>query len=214
MNINKLLTTVNYKKATNKQNKYIVIHYVGAEGSAENNCKYFQRFYRGASAHYFVGHNGEIWQCVEDFNTAWHCGALKYKHKYCRNTNSIGVEMCCRKGSSGWYFEPSTITSTVGLVKELMAKYNIPVENVLRHYDITGKICPQPYVANSAAWDSFKAALVDKAPVVEKPQKTVEELAREVIKGLWGNGAERKKRLTAAGYNYTEIQRLVNKLMK
>ena len=211
MKINKLLTTVNYKKASNKKNKYIVIHYVGAEGTAENNCKYFQRFYRGASANYFVGHSGEIWQSVEDHNIAWHCGALKYKHKECRNNNSIGVEMCCRKGSKGWYFEQATINSTIGLVKELMKKYNIPAENVLRHYDITGKKCPEPYVTNTAAWNSFKAALVD-SKAVEK--KTVEQLAKEVIAGKWGNGAERKKRLTAAGYDYKTVQNKVNQLLK
>lgn len=215
MNINKLLTTVNYKKALNKQNKYIVLHYVGAEGGAEANCKYFERFYRGASAHYFVGHAGEVWQCVEDSNIAWHCGAVKYKHKECRNTNSIGIEMCCRKGANGWYFEQATITAAIGLVKELMRKYNIPVENVIRHYDVTGKICPQPYVANNAAWESFKAALVDMpAPVEPVVNKTIAELAAEVIAGKWGNGADRKKRLKAAGYNYTEVQRAVNKLLK
>ena len=212
MKINKLLTTVNFKKALNKQNKYIVIHYVGAEGGAEANCKYFERFYRGASAHYFVGHNGELWQCVEDSNIAWHCGAVKYKHKECRNSNSIGIEMCCRKGANGWYFEEATITATIGLVKELMKKYGIPASNVIRHYDVTGKICPQPYVANTAAWDSFKAALVDSTKPAES--KTVAELAAEFIAGKWGNGTDRKKRLKAAGYDYNTIQKLVNKLLK
>lgn len=214
MNINKLLTTVNFKKGVNKQNKYIVIHYVGAEGGAEANCKYFQRFYRGASAHYFVGHNGELWQSVEDKDIAWHCGAAKYKHKDCRNTNSIGVEMCCRKDSNGWHFEEATITATIGLVRELMTKYNIPVENVLRHYDITGKICPQPYVANNAAWLAFKAALTDNKQPEPVVKKTIAEIAAEVIAGKWGNGAERKTKLTAAGYNYAEAQAAVNELLK
>ena len=110
MKINKKLTKINYKKGTNKKNKYIVIHYVGATGGAEANCKYFEKLYRGASAHYFVGHEGEIWQCVEDKNIAWHCGALKYKHKSCRNTNSICIEMCCKKDvKQKWYFEKETI---------------------------------------------------------------------------------------------------------
>ena len=161
MEINKLLTTINYREATNKQNKYIVIHYVGATGGAEANCKYFQKEYRGASAHYFVGHAGEVWQCVEDKNIAWHCGATRYKHAACRNDNSIGIEMCCRKNFSNntWYFEEETINSTIGLVKELMAKYNIPASNVIRHYDVTGKRCPEPYVRNTAAWNTFKASL-------------------------------------------------------
>lgn len=161
MEINKLLTTVNFKASSNKQNKYIVIHYVGATGGAEANCKYFASTYRGASAHYFVGHEGEIWQCVEDKDIAWHCGATRYKHAACRNDNSIGIELCCRKNFSNgtWYFEEETVNSAIGLVKELMAKYNIPVSNVIRHYDVTGKRCPEPYVRDTGAWNTFKAGL-------------------------------------------------------
>ena len=161
MKINKLLTKVNYRKGTNKQNKYIVVHYVGATGGAEANCRYFQSNYRGASAHYFVGHEGEIWQCVEDSNIAWHCGASSYKHPYCRNENSIGIELCCRKNNSNgtWYFEEETVKATIELTKELMKKYNIPAANVIRHYDVTGKTCPEPYVRDTAAWNTFKANL-------------------------------------------------------
>ena len=92
MQINKLLTTVNYKKGNGKQNKYIVIHYVGAIGGAEANCKYFQSVYRGVSAHYFVGHSGEVWQCVNDNDIAWHVGASRYRHRECRNSNSMWIE--------------------------------------------------------------------------------------------------------------------------
>lgn len=209
MEINKRLTKVNFKKGNGKQNKYIVIHYVGAEGGAEDNCKYFESFYRAASANYFVGHAGEVWQCVEDSDIAWHCGALNYKHPECRNSNSIGIEMCCRKGDD-WYFEQATITSTIGLVKELMAKYNIPVENVIRHYDVTGKRCPEPYVRNTVDWNLFKSQLTTTK--IEK-KKSNEEIAQEVINGKWGNGQERKDRLAAAGYDYSAIQKMVNALL-
>ena len=47
-----------------------------------------------------------------------------------------------------------------------------------------------------------------------KPGKTVDELAREVIRGLWGNGTERKNRLTEAGYDYRAVQRRVNELLR
>ena len=210
MKINKLLTKVNYKKATNRKIEYIVIHYVGATGGAEANCRYFEKFYRGASAHYFVGHSGELWQCVEDSNIAWHCGALKYKHKHCRNSNSIGVEMCCRKGAN-WYFEPATIAATIDLVRDLMKKYNIPASNVLRHYDVSGKRCPEPYVRNSEDWNLFKLQLTTTQSINKKSN---EEIAREVIKGSWGNGQERKQRLAAAGYDYAAIQSLVNSMLR
>ena len=161
MIISKMLTTVNYEIASGKQNKYIVIHYVAASGSAQNNCKYFKDTYRGASAHYFIGHDGEIWQSVEDSNIAWHCGAKTYKHPYCRNSNSIGIELCCRQNAANgtWYFEEATIKAAIELVQELMGKYNIPASNVIRHYDVTGKVCPEPFVRDTAAWNTFKANL-------------------------------------------------------
>ena len=165
MQVNKLITKVNYTKGKNKKNKYIVIHYVGATGGAEDNCKYFETVNRNASANYFIGHKGEIWQCVEDNDIAWHCGANTYKHPYCRNSNSIGIELCCKKAANGtWFFEEATIKTAIELTKELMKKYNIPVSNVIRHYDVTGKICPEPYVRDVPAWNNFKANLTATKP--------------------------------------------------
>lgn len=50
--------------------------------------------------------------------------------------------------------------------------------------------------------------------VVYSTKKSVDEIAREVIQGKWGNGSERKKKLTAAGYDYNTMQKRVNELMK
>ena len=155
MVINKYLTKVNYNTLKGKVNKYIVIHYTANNGdTALGNCKYFYSTDRGSSAHYFVDETG-VWQCVEDKNVAWHCGAKSYKHPYCRNNNSIGIELCSRKDDN-YYFKDETVNNATELVKELMAKYNIPIENVIRHYDVTGKVCPEPFVRDSKAWQDFK----------------------------------------------------------
>jgi N-acetyl-anhydromuramyl-L-alanine amidase AmpD len=184
MKINKLLTKYNHDKGSVSRIEYIVIHYVGALGGAKGNCQWYAECNRNASAHYYVDHDGSIWQSVEDANIAWHCGsATGYKHPKCRNGNSIGIEMCVRKKNTktlwasdkDWYFEDATVASTIELTKYLMKKYDIPVENVIRHYDVTGKICPNPYVYNYTkhTWDEFKKALTapEKADnnVVEKP---------------------------------------------
>ena len=185
MTINKKLTTVNFNNTNNTGRiKYIVIHYVGALGGAEANCNYYKSVNRNASAHYFVGFDGEIWQCVEDGDVAWHCGAKSYKHPECRNSNAIGIEMCVRKKNTAsmsasdkdWYFEDATVKATIELTKELMKKYNVPASNVIRHYDVTGKTCPAPYVHDAAAWNNFKAQLSGSvAPAPSKPSsnKTV-----------------------------------------
>ena len=178
MQINKLLTPYNLNRLGDTSRiKYIVIHYVGATGGAEANCRYYASKYIGASAHYYVGFNGEIWQSVEDGDIAWHCGAKTYRHPECRNSNSIGIELCVRnKGSQAadsrdWYFEEATVQAAIELTKELMEKYDVPAERVIRHYDVTGKICPNPYVYNHTAhtWEAFKAALTATAPK-EYPQ--------------------------------------------
>lgn len=135
--INKLITPYNYTALQNKRNMWIIIHYVGAVSTAKANANYFYTAKRNASANYFVDEN-EIWQCVEDSNSAWHIGAYKY-YNSARNNNSIGIEMCCKKKNGQWYFEPTTVQNTIQLVKQLMQKYNVPIERVARHYDCTRK---------------------------------------------------------------------------
>lgn len=161
MEIKTLLTKRNYTSMSNKQNKYIVIHYVGAVSSAFNNAKYFETTYRGASAHYFVDEK-DIYQVVREKDASWHCGANKYKHPDCRNNNSIGIEMCCFKNGNTLDVSEKVIERTIELTKELMKKYNIPVENVLRHYDVTGKNCPAPMVSDVGRWNNFKSRLTKK----------------------------------------------------
>ena len=208
MEIKDYLTTRNFTKRNNRKIEYIVIHYVGAVSTALNNAKYFKTTYRGASAHYFVDEK-DIYRVVEDKDNAWHCGANKYRHAKCRNSNSIGIEMCCYKKANGSLDVSAKVVSrTIELVKELMAKYNIPVENVLRHYAVTGKTCPAPMVSDVSRWNDFKAKLTTTTV-----KKSIEELAREVINGAWGTGAERRTRLTNAGYDYNLVQSKVNDIL-
>ena len=149
--------------------RYLVVHYTGAPGTARNNGAYFaSRGDIGASAHYFVDAL-DIVQSVPDSGRAWHCGAAVYKHPECRNDNSIGVELCCYTNGDGtWYFAPGTVDNAVQLVRCLMAQYGIDIDNVVRHYDVTGKVCPEPFVRDASAWAEFKARLT-------APETTEEE---------------------------------------
>lgn len=154
----------NYSKRKGKV-EYIVIHYVGATGSALANVKYYNREYVGNSAHFYVGHaseNAAVYQSVDPKYRAWHCGSEtgRYVHPHCRNDNSIGIEICCHKGADGvWYFDPESVDAAVELTKQLMTEYKVPAENVIRHYDVTGKTCPAPFVNDATAWGSFKEKL-------------------------------------------------------
>ena len=143
--------------------KYIVIHFTSNNGdTALNNCNYFSGENRGSSAHYFVGDDG-IYQSVPDNWAAWAVGGTNiYKHRYCRNMNSISIEMCSRVGADGkYYIDDDVVEQTIELTKYLMNKYNVPVENVLRHYDVWDKKCPEPFVRQPELWENFKKRLIE-----------------------------------------------------
>lgn len=170
----------NYARGRTQPVEYLVIHYVGATGGAEANAKYYANANVGASAHYFVGHgpDAEVWASVGEGETAWHCGRMggRYKHPECRNANSIGIEMCCRQDKAGkWYFDPETVDRTVELARAIMARYGIDAAHVLRHYDVTGKVCPAPFVHDAKAWGEFKKRLEGTDMTREEVQAIVDE---------------------------------------
>lgn len=211
MKINKNITTVNRTTKKNRKITQLVIHWVGAVSTAKNNTDYFKSVYRGASAHYFVDDNS-IWQCVEEKDVAWHCGASTYYNK-ARNDNSIGIEMCCCYKNGVLDISSKTIANTIELAKDIMKEYNIPIENVVRHYDVTRKKCPAPFVSDVSRWNDFKKKLVETPKKETSKAKSITEIAKEVISGKWGNGTERKNKLTKAGYDYAKVQAKVDELM-
>ena len=144
--------------------RYIVIHYVGATGTAKNNVDYFYGGDRQASAHYFVDDNS-IWQSVEDFNGSWAVGNTRTE---VNNKNSINIEMCCPNPQL--YVSDKTINNTCELVVYLMKKYNIPLANVRTHYEVTAgaKLCPN--FANTSRWTNMKNKI--EQMLNGKPQQT------------------------------------------
>lgn len=159
MDINKKLVKQNYTKSRTSKIKFLVIHDTGNEAPlahAEAHFNYFNNAPRPASAHYFIDEK-QILQIIEDENTAWHCGDGKGKYGI-TNSNSIGIEICINDGDY-----TTEIVKTIELVKHLMKKYNIPFDNVVRHYDASRKLCPAKMSKNDwEAWKAFKAQLQDK----------------------------------------------------
>lgn len=148
----------NFTPGRSQKVKYLVIHYTSNNGdTAKNNADYFTREKVGASAHYFCDES-EIWQSVKDTDTAWHCGAKTYKHPECRNSNSIGIEICMNDNSGK--VRQGSIDTAAELARYLMKRYGILLANVIRHHDVTGKDCPAPMVSDPALWDAFKKSLI------------------------------------------------------
>lgn len=141
----------NFRPTRTQPVKYIVLHYSANTGdTARNNLAYFARETPGTSAHYFVDRT-EVCQSVPEAAAAQHVGGKTRKHPDCRNANSIGVELC----DSVDGVPPETRALALDLVRDLMHRYHIPPERVLRHYDVTGKLCPLPWVKHPDDWWSF-----------------------------------------------------------
>lgn len=191
--------TDNYRVGRTQPVRYIVMHYTANNGdTARNNCDYYRRVGGlQASAHYFVDEHG-VMQSVREGDTAWHCGARAYWHPECRNGNSIGIEMCSRKRADGsYYIKPETVANAAALAKDIMQRYGIDSDHVLRHYDVTGKRCPMPWVDDQAQWVAFKDMLtLERTNEEEEEDMTryskiedVPDWAQDTVRALMDAGA-------------------------
>lgn len=167
----------NFTRGRTKEIDRIVLHYTGGNGdTAENNGKYFSSSDRKASAHYFVDENTVV-QSVLDTDTAWHAG------NWDMNCRSVGVEMCSKKDAKGeYYISAATVNRAQCLVKQLMKKYGVGLDGVIRHYDVTGKKCPAPMVDESK-WQAFKAGLVETGPAAWAKEAWEKAKAKGILDG-------------------------------
>ena len=134
----------------------IVIHYTANPGTtAIQNRSYFENLAEThetkASSHFVIGLEGEIVQCIP-------CNEISYASND-RNFDTISIE-CCIEDETG-KFNGNTYNSLIKLTTWLMGRYELSSEDVIRHYDVTGKNCPKYYVEHEEAWDTFKDDLLN-----------------------------------------------------
>ena len=127
--------------------KNIVIHYVGnPDITAQNNRDYYDKLTTDVSSHFVVGLDGEIIQCVP----LWEKSAAS-NH---RNGDTISIE-ACHPDESG-RFNNETYNSVIKLSAWLCNEFGLDEKDIIRHYDITEKICPKYYVENPDEWKNLK----------------------------------------------------------
>ena len=148
-----LLTVNPYSRPGTETNKItgIVVHYTANPGStAMDNRNYFEGLKDShetkASSNFVIGLDGEIVQCVPTWEVAYASNS--------RNIDTVSIE-CCHPDESG-AFQEMTYQSLVELVAFLCGKFNLTMDNVIRHYDVTGKDCPKYFVEHEDAWNAFK----------------------------------------------------------
>ena len=103
-----------------------------------------------ASSHFVIGMDGEIVQCIP-------CNEIAYASND-RNEDTIAIE-CCIPDETG-EFTDATYQSLIELTAWLMGRYDLTTDDVIRHYDVTGKMCPKYYVEHEDAWLLFKQDLL------------------------------------------------------
>ena len=173
--------------------KYIVIHYTANDGdSDEGNGNYFANNKVYASAHYFVD-GDSVTQSVPDDYIAYSVGDKKYSncnktgggkfYGQCTNANSISIELCDEVRNCKYDFTKATIENVVELTKSLMKKYGVDINRVIRHFDVTGKNCPAPFVDN-AKWTEFKNIITESGDLTmsqyEELKKSIDTLTEKI----------------------------------
>ena len=190
----------------------ITIHHMAGVLTCEQCGRIFQGN-RQASAHYGVGSDGRIAQYVDEADTAWS------NSNWDSNCKSITIETSNSSVGGNWPISDKVINSLIRLVADVSKRNNITLvkgKTVVWHQMYTATTCPGEYLLSKMDYiieEANKINSIQEKLIEPKPSqnKTNEELANEVIAGKWGNGADRKTRLTNAGYDFSAIQDIVNK---
>lgn len=154
------------------QIKKIVVHYLGnPKTTAQENHDYFESLKNlqdtYMSANYVVGTEGEIIQCVPDGEVAWASNKANYY--------SISIENCHLDETGK--FTDATYWADVHLVAYLTEKYDLERDDIIRHYDVTGKDCPKWYVDHPDEWEQFKDDVMTyREECREEQRNTIDEL--------------------------------------
>lgn len=143
-----------------EQVNYIAIHYTANPGStAMSNRNYFENLAttqeNKVSSHFVVGLEGEVVQCIPTSEMSYATNS--------RNVDTISIE-CCHPDETG-QFNDATYSSAVKLTAWLCTRFGLDTDQVIRHYDVTGKDCPKYYVENPDAWFRMKADIAAQIQV-------------------------------------------------
>lgn len=208
----KIIKATHFSKGrSGRKIETITIHHMAGVLTCEQCGRIFQGN-RQASAHYGVGSDGRIAQYVDEADTAWS------NSNWDSNCKSVTIETSNSSAGENWPVSDIVLNSLIRLVADVAKRNNITLvkgKTLVWHSMFASTACPGPYLLSKMDYiidEANKINAVPEQPEQIKPSqnKTNEEIANEVIAGKWGNGADRKTSLANAGYDYNEIQNIVN----
>lgn len=228
--VNVTILSPNHSGKRNHVIDMVAIHCMAGNLSVESCGNMFASRAREASSNYGIGSDGRIGLYVDEANRSWCTSSGAVDHR------AVTIEVANTAQGEPWPISDAAYKSLINLlvdicqrngIKELLWKADkslfgqVDKQNMAVHRWFANKSCPGNWLyehhGQIAAEVNARLKGSTTAPAEpEKPgtgKKTVDELAREVIRGLWGSGSERKRRLTEAGYDYEAVQDRVNELM-
>lgn len=201
----------NYTAGRSAKISQITIHHMAGVLSVEQCGNVFARAGRGASAHYGIGGDGRIASYVDEKDTAWSDA------NWASNCRTVSIETANSSTGGNWPVSDAAFDSLCKLVADV-AKRNglgtlVKGQNLCWHSMFAATTCPGDYLRGKMDELARRAnELMGSGTPAPAPStgKSLDEIANEVIAGKWGNGDDRRNRLQSAGYNYNEVQALVN----
>ena len=196
---------------TSKITKITPHHMAGNMGAAAC-AKYHRDCDRQASSNYYIGMDGTIWGGVPEEFRAWTSSSWE------NDNQAITIEVANSATGGDWPISDAAFNSLVRLCKDICERYGINLtwtghsNGTLTCHDMFAATnCPGPYLKSKFP----ELVQLVNGTTASQPasKKSVDEIAKEVINGKWGNGDDRKNRLTAAGYAYNAVQAKVNSLL-
>ena len=210
-------TKISPNKTVNRNHKIdtITIHCVVGQLSVERLGEIFSQKSKKASCNYGIGKDGRIGMYVEEKDRSWCSSNAANDHR------AITIE-CASDLKSPYKINDKVYKSLIELCVDVCKRNNIKElkwkadkrligkvnqQNMTVHRWFANKDCPGEYIYSRLGQiaDEVNARLLTK--------KSIDQIAREVIQGRWGNGQERKDRLTKAGYDYSAVRKRVNELI-
>lgn len=184
-------------RVPNRSIKYLAIHYTAGASSAPGRAKNMKNSWeksKRASADFgcddrdMVQFNPDLknYKCWSVGDAKKTAGGGAQLYGKATNANTISIEMCSnlkagydhtKVNHDGWYFTEETLNNAVRLAKILMKKYNIPIERVVRHYTISGKICP-----GVVGWNDYMLYDKDGKKIGKKNDSSQWEAFKERLK--------------------------------
>ena len=198
--------------------KRIVIHHTASVISVEQLGSVFHN--KQGSSTYGIGSDARVGQYVPEEYRPWTTSGWE------PDRNCVTIEVSNSAVGGNWPVSDAVMNKLVDLCADICRRngisrlyYDGKNGTLLRHCDYHATACPGPYIKSKTQWicDHVNAKLRGSATQPEKPapvaSKTVDQLAQEVLRGVWGNGSDRKARLSTAGYDYDAVQARVNEIL-